>query len=176
MNWNLLGGIVVTISVIGSIIFFGLRLVEETRVPDYSRSDTVNAVSDVTMRHTYSNGTHMYHGVIPAATPCHTLAKNVSIAESYPEQIRIEFETKPGSDYCAQVISNIPFTVTAEASELATVSASLNGYSVVLELEEVEDQDFIERMNETQEPQDATSTTTEWESLDGATSSSATST
>ena len=56
------------------------------------------------------------------------------VAESYPEQITINFTVLNNADTCAQVMTEQRFMVEVTASEEATFSATLEGRPVELNL------------------------------------------
>ncbi len=81
---------------------------------------------------TFASGTHTLVGEIALPTPCHELSWEVTVAESFPEQVTIAFSTTPGDGMCAQVLTPAPFSVTVAASADATFSALFNGEPVPL--------------------------------------------
>ncbi|MEX2514948.1 MAG: hypothetical protein WD335_02340 [Candidatus Paceibacterota bacterium] len=95
----------------------------------------------ITAAHQYNEdeGVHIVAGEAEIPTPCHLLTYDVSIAESLPEQVSINFasEVDDPDKVCAQVISTQRFKVTFEASEDASISATYNGKDVELNLQEV---------------------------------------
>jgi hypothetical protein len=86
----------------------------------------------VSVARSFANGTHTVKGVISLPTPCYELTHDVMIMESYPEQVVIQFTAKDQGGICVQVIDERPFEVTFQASEQATVRATLNGQPLVL--------------------------------------------
>lgn len=95
-------------------------------------SDTV-----VSATRTFANSRHTVRGTIMTPTPCHALTHDVMIAESYPEQVTIQFSVNaPAGDMmCAQVIDEKDFTITFSASEQASIRATLNGEPITLSFE-----------------------------------------
>lgn len=81
----------------------------------------------VPIGHSYMNGTHTFSGKIMLPTPCHQLFSDVQIAESFPEQVVINFTITNKTEKCAQVITPEPFNVSFQASESAVVRMTLNG-------------------------------------------------
>ncbi len=67
-------------------------------------------------------------------TPCDLLNWTSSVAESMPEQVAIDFTVVNTTDTCTQVVTPQIFQVAFEASEAATLSATLNGRRVELNL------------------------------------------
>lgn len=138
MNIKLIRSILVTVILIIALIFVGLQARKHLTDVPYSEVYTIDNITELRITHSFQNGNHTYRGSVPAPTPCHSLKRNVTVAESFPEQIHIDFETQSGSELCAQVVSKLSFDITASASERATVSISLNGYSVILHIEDIE--------------------------------------
>lgn len=77
----------------------------------------------------YRAGRHTLVGVISTPTPCHGLHSDVIVAESYPEQVTVNFMISPpaSDEVCLQVIDQKPFNVSFEASRNAKIRATLNG-------------------------------------------------
>ena len=98
------------------------------------------------LNHLYKDGKHTYTGSITLQSPCHTLERTAFVAESFPEQIRVDLIVKdpePGT-MCIQVQQQVAFTVEAQASEQAVlVGVRLNGKDQNWELKEVLSQDGI---------------------------------
>lgn len=82
---------------------------------------------------TFVNGTHAVKGTLALPTPCYELTQDVFIMESYPEQVVINFTAKDQGGICVQVIDDRPFEVTFQASEQASIRATLNGQPLVLQ-------------------------------------------
>ena len=91
-------------------------------------------ITRVTAKHFFEDGTHTFVGEIPMPTPCDLLEADALVRESMPEQVEIQFSVINNADTCAQVITPQRFSVSAEASEAATVSATLEGRPVELNL------------------------------------------
>lgn len=89
----------------------------------------------ITAKHSFDGDVHTVAGEIDLPTPCHLLETNVTVAESFPEQVVIAFDTVfEGEDTCAQVITPARFKVEFQASENARINATLNGKKVILNL------------------------------------------
>lgn len=82
----------------------------------------------------FIDGTHTFVGEVVMPTPCDLLEVEAMVLESFPEQIRLNFSVINNSDSCAQVMTPQRFSVTAQASKQATVSATLQGVSVPLNI------------------------------------------
>jgi len=106
-----------------------LPAVEEPPVAGpYDYIDRIDA------KHFFIDGTHTLVGEVSFPTPCDLLDWKVFIAESFPEQVRIDFSVINNSDACAQVVTNQRFSVSFDASENATISARLEGKNISLNI------------------------------------------
>lgn len=123
--------------VAGMFIYAYLKSGELSQVPDvvieeevvpYANIDRVDA------KHYYIDGVHTFVGEIQMPTPCDLLEVDAVVMESYPEQIRLDFKIINNSEMCAQVITPQRFMVSATASEDATVTATLMGRPIELNL------------------------------------------
>lgn len=70
---------------------------------------------------------HTYQGVIALPTPCHNLSIDTTIAESYPEQITLNFYVTLSDGICAQVITEREFKIEFNAHPDHILRATLNG-------------------------------------------------
>lgn len=104
-------------------------------------TDSSFAPNLITAAHQYDEdeGVHIVAGETDVPTPCHMLSHDVSIAESFPEQVSLNFSSsvEDPDQMCAQVISSQRFKITFEASEEASIQATYNGQDVELNLQEV---------------------------------------
>jgi hypothetical protein len=126
-------GIFITL-IIGGVLFFSSKDTDEQNTPigKVSSIDLGIANKDfIPVTHTYIDGTHTFSGKIILPTPCHQLFSNVRIAESFPEQVAVDFITSNGAKTCAQVVTPESFTVTFQASENAVVRMTLNEKEMV---------------------------------------------
>lgn len=94
------------------------------------------SITRIDAKHYYIDGVHTYVGEIPLPTPCDLLETSMIVAESYPEQMRIDFNVINTAEVCTQVVTNQRFKVDATASKDATVSAFFMGRNVELNLTE----------------------------------------
>lgn len=107
-------------------------IVEETPTP---QEDVEYAsITVITAKHFFIDGVHTLAGEIPMPTPCDLLEAEARVAESFPEQVTIDFNVINTAEMCAQVITPQRFMVTASASEGATFKATLMGRPVELNL------------------------------------------
>jgi hypothetical protein len=92
------------------------------------------SVTRIDAKHFYIDGVHTLVGEIPMPTPCDLLNTDVLVAESYPEQVRIDFTVINNAETCAQVVTPARFKVEATASSTAEFSAYFQGRPVELNL------------------------------------------
>jgi len=88
----------------------------------------------ITAKHQFKNGTHTIAGEVTLPTPCHILTTDAVVAESYPEQVSINFVSRTQAQACAQTLTTGRFKVEFKASEQATIKATWNGLPVQLNL------------------------------------------
>lgn len=104
-----------------------------TVTPDQSE-DSDSEMRRITAKHYYIDGVHTLVGEIEMPTPCDLLQHEVVVAESFPEQIMIDFTVLNNSENCIQVITSQRFMVEVPASEAVTISARYEGVPVILNL------------------------------------------
>lgn len=92
------------------------------------------SISRVDAKHFFEDGVHTLVGEIPMPTPCDLLQADAIVAESFPEQVTIDFSVINNAEFCAQVITAQRFKVSAIASEAAIFSARLEGREIELNL------------------------------------------
>ena len=102
---------------------------EKTDLIDKGRPDIT-----ITAKHQYKDGMHIIAGETDMPTPCHILDWDTIVAESFPEQVTINFSLTTMADACTQVITPTRFKVEFTASEEASIVATLNGEEIVLNL------------------------------------------
>ncbi len=85
-------------------------------------------------KHFYEDGTHTVVGEILMPTACDLLNWSTRIAESFPETVTIDFDVINNAEMCAQVITPQRFKVSFEASEQATIRATLEGRDIEVNL------------------------------------------
>lgn len=127
--------------VVGMFIFAYLKrgevaepVVDEQQQQEEEPSGPYGHIDRIDAKHFYSDGTHTLAGEIAMPTPCDLLDPSVTVAESFPEQVTVEFNVVNESDMCAQVITPQRFKVEFDASENASISARLDGRTVELNL------------------------------------------
>lgn len=99
-----------------------------------SETTTYDYIEHIDAKHFFIDGTHTVVGEIPMPTPCDLLDWDTRVAESFPEQVTIAFDVINNADVCAQVITPARFSVSFDASENASIQATLEGRPVRLNL------------------------------------------
>ena len=87
-------------------------------------------LTQIPVTRSFDGNTHTYTGVITLPTPCYNLNVEAIVAESFPEQVRVEINATPTGEVCAQVLTDKPFQVSFQASERATVQGFLNSIPI----------------------------------------------
>lgn len=95
-----------------------------------------SGITRVDGKHFYIDGVHTVVGEIPMPTPCDLLEVNAIVAESFPEQITLDFRVTNNAEFCAEVITPQRFKVSATASEEATFNALFQNQVIELNLVE----------------------------------------
>lgn len=88
----------------------------------------------VTAKHAYRNGEHIIAGEIPLPTPCHLLESTVSVSSDKKTLALALVSSVKTGETCAQMITPARFKVTARAERSATITATLNGQEITLNL------------------------------------------
>lgn len=103
-----------------------------------SSTSSVVMKTVVTAKHAYRNGTHIIAGEIPLPSPCHIL-ESAGSASADKDHVFVEMisSVKTG-EMCAQVITPARFKVSVRANKNASISGTLNGKEIVLNLIEAE--------------------------------------
>ncbi len=91
-------------------------------------------ITIINAKHFFDQGTHTFVGEIDMPTPCDLVDVNAIVAESYPEQITLNFTVINNADACVQKVTAARFMVTANASEAATTQATFMGRPIQLNL------------------------------------------
>ncbi len=91
-------------------------------------------ITRIDAKHYFIDGVHTFVGQIDMPTPCDLVTAESSVAESFPEQITLNFSVINNAENCIQVITGQRFMVSATASTEATVKAKFMGRDVELNL------------------------------------------
>jgi hypothetical protein len=128
--------------VIGMFVFAYIKS-KELQAPsqtiDTPRStDTDNSLvmpDRITAKHYYLDGQHTFAGEIDMPTPCDLITVKSQVAESFPEQITLEFRLINNAENCPTVTTVQRFITTPiQASEEANIKATFDGKLVELNL------------------------------------------
>src|SRR3989344_4368066 len=103
-------------------------------IDSVDNSQDQSAPDRITAKHQYKSGTHIVAGVVDLPTPCYILSTSARVAESYPEQVTIDFRAETSGEVCIQVITSERFKIDFQASEQAQIKATWNGQPVELNL------------------------------------------
>ena len=130
--------VILAVLVIGLTLywqFFGSNSVKNQGAQVINSQQNQEDTVIVTGVHQFKGGRHIIAGEVDLPTPCHVLNHTVIVAESFPEQVTIAFETETdGSDLCAQMITSSRYKVEFSASENAVMKATWNGAPAQLNL------------------------------------------
>jgi len=107
------------------------QVVSDQQPVEVGRYDHINLV---TAKHFYIDGVHTFAGEINMPTQCDLLEAEATVAESFPEQISINFSVINNAEFCAQVETPQRFKVSASASSEAVIRANFNGRAIELNL------------------------------------------
>lgn len=91
-------------------------------------------ITRITAKHFFADNLHTFVGEIPFGTPCDLLETNALVAESFPEQVTLDFSVVNNADTCAQVQTMQRFKIEANASKEAEIKARFMGRDVELNL------------------------------------------
>ena len=107
---------------------------EEIVVEDVVPVDPYAYIDRVDAKHFYRDGAHTLIGEIEMPTRCELLDWDIIVAESYPEQVSVNFKIINNSDDCQPYLTKQRFEVSFDVSEEAKISATLNGEPLNLNL------------------------------------------
>lgn len=137
---QIVGIVVIFVLVIGGMFLFAYLKKNELATNIDSIPTNPSTTTDETMmdridaKHFFVDGTHTLAGTIALPTPCDLLNWDVQIAESYPEQVTVDFSVVNTAEVCAQVVTDQRFLVSFDAAEEATINARFMGSPVELNL------------------------------------------
>lgn len=132
--------IIILVVLIGGILIFANM--ERAEREDTAANDTPPAsdevrypqITQIDAKHFFIDGMHTLAGEITFPTPCDLLDWDVTVAESFPEQVTVSFSVTNYAETCAQVLTQQRFKVDFEASEEATIRARFEGRPIELNL------------------------------------------
>ena len=90
--------------------------------------DLSGEIKTIEAEKTFENGTHAYSGVIDKPSPCYSLETEALVRESFPEQVTLRFTLRPPLPdiFCAKVIFRVLLKIIFDASDGASINATLN--------------------------------------------------
>ncbi len=97
-------------------------------------ADPYATITRIDAKHYFIEGIHTLVGEIPMPTPCDLVEASAVVAESYPEQVLIDFTVINNAETCDQVVTPYRFQVEFTASQEARITAKLMGRPVELNL------------------------------------------
>lgn len=106
-------------------------------IPTEEQEPVTDPYADITRidaKHYLIDGVHTLVGEVSMPTPCDLLEAQAVVAESYPEQVTVEFSVINTAPTCAQVITPQRFKVDFSASAEAAIRATFMGRDVELNL------------------------------------------
>jgi hypothetical protein len=138
-NHGIIAAIVIFVLIIAGMFTFAFLKKSEIAAPVSNTPETptptpYDSITRLEARHYYIDGTHTLVGEVLMPTPCDLLNWNTTIAESMPEQVTVDFVVVNTADMCAQVITPQLFSVSFDASENASIRATLNGRALELNM------------------------------------------
>ncbi len=110
------------------------QLKEGNEAPVNDEHHWYDDVARIDAKHFYIDGVHTVVGSIDAPTPCDLVEGSAIVAESYPEQITLDFKVINNAETCVQVVTEQRFMISATASEEATFNAMIENRYVELNL------------------------------------------
>jgi len=113
--------------VIGTLLLVWIigSLISSWGFNDKTQTNTENDI--LAASHVFKEGIHILSGGINLPTPCHQISHDVFTVQSFPEQVTIDFSITNLSEFCAQVITTVPFEIVVPASENATFNILIDG-------------------------------------------------
>lgn len=140
-NKHITAAVVVLVLIIaGMFVFAYLKKSELNEVvvpntPVATEDDSrYGNITRIDAKHFFANGTHTVVGEILMPTPCDLLNWSSRIQESMPEQVIIDFDVVNHAETCAEVVTAQRFKVVFNASEKASISATLEGRRIEVNL------------------------------------------
>lgn len=138
---SIIAGVVIfALIVIGMFTFTYLKKKELQQEPVLTPEVTTESplapygIDRIDGTHYFIDGKHTVVGEMIMPTPCDLLDVAAVVRESSPEQITLNFNVINTADTCAQVPTPQRYSVSADASEGATIDATFKGVSVPLNL------------------------------------------
>lgn len=93
-------------------------------------------ITRIEAKHFFRDGVHTIVGEMTMPTPCDLLTTDARVAESMPEQVTYEFSVINTTSDCEAVPTKQRFSVSAQASNQASLAATFRGVPVSLNMVE----------------------------------------
>jgi len=124
---------------IGGLFFYYVKINNNTSIqPPLNNTPVLKPKlqEGIIVTKSEKDNVYTYKGLITVPTPCNVVTTNVSVLESYPEQVIVDIVISTYLDVCAQVISEKEFIATFEASKEHTIRFNLNGEPIETKITE----------------------------------------
>lgn len=122
---------ILSIAIVLIIIVLAFVVFSERNHPesdaDLLAGHSITAPEELSIKTSFADGIHSYSGMLTLPDPCYEIETEALVAESFPEQVRVNITTYRREEICAQVLADKTFEGTFQASEQAKVSYYLNG-------------------------------------------------
>lgn len=128
--------IIVVIVLGAAIIYFSSMKTGDDAMLDPNKIDYTDVaninenIETLAITKTYEDGMHTFSGVLTVPTPCHEIETEALVAESFPEQVEVRINVVDTQGVCAQVLTDKPYEVSFQASELAKIRGYVNDVPV----------------------------------------------
>lgn len=130
-NKTVIISLLVLVAILGGLWWSLAKDKNQEQMP-IGENGTTDTSKSLTVDHYFNNGQHTIEGTITLPTPCHGLSHEVIMAQSFPEQVTINFTTKANDGICTQVLADKFFRVTFAANKDAIIKATLDGEALEL--------------------------------------------
>ena len=126
--------VVIVLVTVGMFVFSSKSTQDDLLMDSGNISDNpyFQTLDSIPVRRSFANGMHTMQGHVILPNPCYDFTHEVVNAESFPEQVIIDFTVIPRAEVCVQVLDEREFTVTFQASEQALITARINGEAITL--------------------------------------------
>jgi hypothetical protein len=137
---HIVPAVVILLLIIGGMFgyayFKKAELEKVTIDEEVSKSDIspYSSITTIDAKHFFQNNEHTIVGEIPMPTPCDLLNWTIRVAESFPEQVTIDFAVVNNAEVCTQVVTPQRFKIPFKSSKDASIGATLQGRPVILNL------------------------------------------
>ncbi len=132
--------LILVIILIGGSWAFSIKMGDQDNINLPPDGSSALWGDSLVLQRSFSDGVHTITGEITLPTPCYQFSYDAIVAESFPEQVTLNFKVEPpdADVMCIQVVATKEFTIEVSASEQARFSARINGQPIDVEIEKVE--------------------------------------